>query len=129
MKPYYSKKVIEHFLHPKHWGKMKNPSGVGDTLNLACGDIMKVYIKVEKKKGGEYIKDISFETLGCGTAIASSDMICGLAKGKTLEKAKKVCFKNVVDELQPLPPQKIHCAHLAETALKLAIKDYERKKE
>lgn len=125
----YSKKVIEHFLHPKHWGKIKNPSGVGDTENLLCGDIMKIYIKVGKKKGEEYIEKISFETLGCGAAISSSDMICDLAKGKTLKEALKVGFKDIANQLGQLPSQKIHCAHLAEKALKMAIKEYERKKK
>ncbi len=125
----YSKKVIEHFLHPKHWGKIKNPDSIGDTLNLRCGDIMKIYLKVAKRKGKEYIKDIKFETLGCGAAIATSDMICDLAKGKTLKEAKKIVFKDIADELGSLPVQKIHCAHLAETVLNLAIKDYERRKK
>ena len=125
----YSKKVIEHFLHPKHWGKIKNPDSIGDTLNLRCGDIMKIYIKVSKKKKKEYIEKISFETLGCGAAIATSDMICGLAKGKTLKEAKKIGFKDIADELSSLPVQKIHCARLAEIALKMAIKEYERKKK
>lgn len=126
---YYSKKVLDHFMHPKHLGRLDDADGVGDTQNLACGDIMKLYIKVNKEKGKEYVKDIKFETLGCGTAIATSDMICDLAKGKTLEEAKKIKFKDVADELGELPAQKIHCAHLAETALKSAIKDYERKRK
>lgn len=125
----YSKKVIEHFLHPKHWGKMKNSNGTGNTENLRCGDIMKIYIKVGKKKNKEYIKNLKFETMGCAAAIAVSDMICDLAKGKTLARAKKIGFKDIADELGFLPPQKIHCAHLAERALKMAIKDYERKKK
>lgn len=125
----YSKKVIEHFLHPKHWGKIKNPDSIGDTLNLRCGDIMKIYLRVGERKGREYIKDIKFETLGCGAAIATSDMICDLAKGKELKKAKKIGFKDIADELGSLPVQKIHCARLAETALKMAIKEYERKKK
>ena len=125
----YSKKVIEHFLHPKHWGKIKNPDGVGDTVNLACGDIMKIYIKLSKKKGKEYIEDLKFETMGCAAAIATSDMICDLAKGKELKEAKKIGFKDIADELGSLSAQKIHCARLAETALKMAIKEYERKKK
>ena len=125
----YSKKVIEHFLHPKHWGKVRNLDGVGNTVNLACGDIMKIYIKVGKKKGKEYIKTVKFETMGCAAAIAASDMICDLAEEKTLKEAKKIGFKDIADELGSLPVQKIHCAHLAETALKMAIKDYERKKK
>jgi nitrogen fixation NifU-like protein len=127
--PYYSKQVLDHFLHPKHLGRFDNPDGVGDTENLKCGDIMKIYIKVAKKNNQEYIKDIRFETMGCGTAIASSDMICQLAKGKTLSRAKKIKFQDVADKLGALPPQKIHCAHLAETALKSAIDNYEKKKK
>ena len=125
MKNYYSKKVMEHFLRPRHLGKMKNPDGVGNTENMRCGDIMKIYIRVKKnKKGEDLIKDIKFETLGCAAAIASSDMICDLAKGKTLEEALKVGFKDVADELGDLPPIKLHCANLAESALKMAINDY-----
>ncbi len=125
----YSKKVIEHFLHPKHWGKMKYASGIGNTVNLACGDIMKIYIKVDEKKREKYIEDLKFETLGCGAAIAASDMICDLVKGKTLKEAKKIGFKDIANELDSLPIQKIHCARLAETALNLAIKDYEKRKK
>ena len=126
----YSKKVMDHFLHPKHLGKIKNPDGKGDTENLRCGDIMKVYIKISKnKKGEELIKDIKFETLGCAAAIASSDMICDLAKGKTLQEAKKIGFKDVASELGFLPSPKLHCANLAESALKMAIANYEKRKK
>ncbi|MCX6764740.1 MAG: iron-sulfur cluster assembly scaffold protein [Candidatus Nealsonbacteria bacterium] len=128
MKSGYSKKVMDHFLHPRHLGKIKNPDGVGDTENLRCGDIMRIYIKVGKKKDKEFIKDIKFETLGCAAAIASSDMICELAKGKILEEAKKVGFKDVADELGFLPSLKLHCANLAESALKMAIENYEKRK-
>jgi len=120
---YYSKKVLNHFLKPKHLGKIKNPDGTGSTQNLKCGDVMKIYIKVEKDK----IKDIKFETLGCAHAIASSDLICDLALGKTIAQAKKIKFKQVLKELGDMPPQKIHCTSLAEYALKEAIKDYENK--
>lgn len=129
MKSYYSKKVIEHFLKPKNWGKMKNSDGTGDTKNLRCGDVMKIYIKVSKKKGEEYIKEIKFETMGCVAAIASSDMICDLAKGESLKQAKKISFKDIADKLGSLPVQKIHCANLAEKALTMAIKDYENKRK
>ena len=126
--PYYSKSIIDHFLHPKHLGRIGNAHGVGDTANLRCGDIMKIYIKVVKKQGKEYIKDIKFETLGCGTAIATSDMICDLAKGKTLKEAAKLTYEDIAKKLGEMPPQKMHCAHLAEKALKAAIEDYESKK-
>lgn len=109
-------------------GKIEEADGIGNTENLRCGDIMKLYIKVEKKEGKEYIKDLKFETMGCAAAIATSDMICDLAKGKTLEEAQEIGFKDVADKLGSLPPVKIHCAHLAERALKLAIKDYEKKR-
>ncbi len=128
MKDYYSKKIIDRFLNPKNLGKIKNPDGIGDTENLRCGDIMKIYIKVSKKKE-EYIKEIKFETMGCPVAIASSDIICSLAKGKTLDEARKISFKNIADKLGPLPPQKMHCTNLAERALRMAIKDYEDKKK
>jgi nitrogen fixation protein NifU and related proteins len=125
----YSKKVMDHFLHPRHLGKIKNPDGVGDTENLRCGDIMKIYIKVSKNKQGEdFIKDIKFETLGCAAAIASSDMICELAKGKTLKDALKVGFKDIANELGFLPSPKLHCANLAESALKMAIENYGKRK-
>lgn len=133
MKSHYSKKVMDHFLHPRHLGKIKNPDGTGDTENMRCGDIMKIYIKIAKsasgrKKGEDFIKDIKFETLGCAAAIASSDMICELAKGKTLQEALKVGFKDIADELGFLPSIKLHCANLAEKALKMAIEDYYAKK-
>ena len=124
MRQYYSKKVIEHFLHPKNLGKIKNPDGIGDTENLKCGDIMRIYLKIAKKKGREYIKEAKFQTLGCGAAIATSDMICDLAKGKTLEEALKISFKDIERKLRPLPAQKLHCCLLAEKALKMAVKDY-----
>ncbi len=124
---YYSKKVMEHFMHPKHMGKIKNADGIGDTKNLRCGDIMKIYILVEKKNGKERIVDAKFETMGCGHAISISDMICELAEGKTIEEAKKIEFKDIADEVGEVPKPKLHCIRLAETALKLAIKDYESK--
>ena len=115
-------------MHPKNMGSIGNADGIGDTQNLKCGDIMKIYIKVEKGKEGEYIKDIKFETMGCGHAISISDMICGLAKGKTLEEAKKISFQDIGEEVGKVPKPKLHCIALAETALKSAIKDYESKK-
>lgn len=123
---YYSKTILNRFLRPKHLGHFSAPDGVGDTQNLKCGDIMKIYIKVANQKGKEYIKDVKFETLGCGAAIAVSDMICELAKGKTLAETKKISFQDVAGKLGAMPPQKMHCAHLAETALRSAIKDYEK---
>jgi len=124
MTQYYSKKVLEHFLHPKNMGKIKDADGIGDTQNLRCGDVMKIYIKVEKKKGQEVIKEAKFETLGCGHAVSISDMICDLIKGKTLVQALKVGFQDIAPALGPIPPAKVHCVHLAEAAVKSAIEDY-----
>jgi len=104
-------------------GKIKNPDGVGDTLNLKCGDIMKIYLKVKDKR----ITDIGFETLGCGHAIAASDMICELVLGRTLQQAKKIKFSLVAKKLGEMPKQKLHCSSLAEHALKAAILDYEKR--
>lgn len=124
----YSKKVIEHFIKPHNQGKIENADGIGTMGNPVCGDIMKLYIKVSKKnKDKEYIEDIKFETLGCGAAIATSSMITELAKGKTLEEAKKITRQNVAEELEGLPPVKMHCSNLAANALHKAIEDYKSK--
>ena len=125
----YSKKVLEHFTRPHNQGKIKNPSGVGIVGNPICGDLMKIYIQVVKdKKRGEIIKDIKFETLGCASAIATSSMITDLAKGQTLEKAKKISRDDVADALEGLPKIKMHCSNLASDGLKEAIKNYKEKK-
>lgn len=125
MTPYYSKKIMDHFMHPKNLGKIDNADGVGTTENLKCGDAMKIYIKVDEN---ERIKDIKFETLGCGHAISISDMICELAKSKTIEQAKKIVFQDVADAAGEIPKPKLHCVSLAETALKSALQDYEEKR-
>lgn len=124
---YYSKKIIDRFLHPKNLGKIKDADGIGDTTNLRCGDVMKIYIKVEKKGEKEIIQDAKFETLGCGHAVAISDMICDLVKGKTFKEAQKIGYEAIADEIGPIPPVKIHCAKLAQTAIKGAIEDYKAK--
>jgi len=124
---YYSKKIIDRFLHPKNLGKIKDADGIGDTTNLRCGDLMKIYLKIEKKGGKEIIKDAKFETFGCGHAISISDMICDLVKGKTLDEALKIGYEAIIDELGPIPPVKMHCAKLAQTAMKAAIDDYKNK--
>lgn len=116
----YSKKVIEHFTKPHNQGKIENPDGVGTVGNPVCGDIMKIYIQVEKEK----IKDIKFETLGCGAAIATSSMVTDLAKGKTLEEAQKITRNDVAKELEGLPAVKMHCSNLAADALQKAIENY-----
>jgi len=121
----YSKKVMENFLHPKNMGGIKNPDGVGKIGNPLCGDIMWVYIKVKDNK----IIDIKFKTFGCVAAIASSDVVCELAKGKTLEQAKKLTKDDIIKKLGGMPSIKIHCSVLGIQALRLAIEDYEGKRE
>jgi len=121
----YSKEVMKHFLKPKYAKKMKNPDVVGRIRNDYCGDIMEVYLKIEKGR----IKDVSFQTLGCAAAIASSDILCELAKGKTLEQAKKINKKLIVKKLKGLPKIKMHCSVLGERTLHDAIKKYEKKRK
>ena len=116
----YTQKVIEHFTNPQNMGSMENPDGVGVAGNIACGDEMKIYIKVEDNK----IKDIKFETLGCAAAIATSSMVTELAKGKTLEEAKKITRNDVAQSLGSLPLIKMHCSNLAADALHKAIENY-----
>lgn len=125
--PYYSKKILDHFMKPKNLGEIKDANGIGDTQNLRCGDIMKIYIKVEKKGEKEVIKDAKFQTLGCGYAVTISDMICELIKGKTFEEALKVGYEDIAGEIGEVPPAKVHCAHLAQAGVKAAIEDYKKK--
>lgn len=120
----YSNKVLNRFEHTKHSGEIKNPDGIGKVGNPRCGDILWVYIKVEKDK----IKDIKYKTLGCVAAIAFSEELCRLAKGKTLKQAKQITNLKLVKSLGKMPKLKYHCSLLAEQALKRAIKDYESKK-
>jgi nitrogen fixation NifU-like protein len=126
----YSKKVVELFRNPKNLGKLEDYDSVGKVGNPTCGDIMYVYIKVgkkDKRKNQEqYIKDISFQTMGCIAAIATSSMITEIAKGKTLQEAKKIKNKDVASALGELPPIKMHCSNLAADALKKAIENYEK---
>ena len=117
----YSKELMKHFKDPKFVKKLQNPDAVGEIGNLRCGDIMKLEIKVEDNK----IKDIGFQTFGCPAAVASSDVVCELAKGKTLEQAKKLTKDDIVKKLGGMPPIKIHCSVLGIQALKKAIKNYE----
>jgi nitrogen fixation NifU-like protein len=121
----YSKKVMEHFMNPKNVGVIENPDGYGKVGNPVCGDVMEIFIKVKD----DVISDIKFKTFGCGSAIATSSMITELAKGKKVDDALKITRKDVADELDGLPPQKMHCSNLAADALSEAIKDYKRKKE
>ncbi len=128
MKPYYSKEVIKRFTHPKNFGTIKNADAVGQVGNPRCGDIMKLYLRIKKKGGRETIEDIKFNTLGCAAAIATSDMACDLAKGKTLKGALKINYRKIIQELGDLPPVKIHCSVLAKEGLEAAVKDYEKRK-
>ena len=121
----YSEKVMEHFQHPRNVGEMKNPDGIGYVGNPICGDIMELYIKVNNNR----IIDAKFKTFGCGAAIATSSMITGMIKGKTIEEALKISNKAVVEALDGLPPVKMHCSVLAKDALKSAIDDYLAKKD
>jgi len=119
----YTEKVMDHFMNPRNVGEIENADGMGEVGNVKCGDIMRIYIKVN----GEVIEDIKFKTFGCGSAIAASSMATELIKGLTIEDALKVTNKQVVDALGGLPPVKIHCSVLAEQALKAAIYDYATK--
>lgn len=116
----YSEKVMDHFQHPRNLGKMEDADGIGEVGNAKCGDIMKMYIKVEDG----VIADVKFNTFGCGSAIATSSMATELIKGKPLSEAVKLSNQAVVEALDGLPTQKIHCSVLAEEAIKAAVKDY-----
>lgn len=116
----YSATVMDHFKHPRNVGEMENPSGVGEVGNAVCGDIMKIYLKIED----EIITDVKFETFGCGSAIASSSMATEMIKGKPLKDALTLTNKAVAEALDGLPAHKMHCSVLAEEAIKAAVKDY-----
>ncbi len=121
----YSDQVLDHFHRPQNYGQIENPDGVGEVGNLTCGDVMKLYIKVEPNQEKEdIISEIKFETFGCVAAIATSSMITNLALGKTLEQALEIKNEHIVDSLEGLPVQKIHCSVLAADALVEAIYDY-----
>ncbi len=120
----YSAKVMDHFSNPRNMGSIENSDGIGEVGNAKCGDIMKIFLKVE----GDRIADVKFQTFGCGAAIASSSMATELIKGKTLEEAWKLSNKAVAEALDGLPPIKMHCSMLAEEAIHEAINDYLRKK-
>lgn len=116
----YTDTVMDHFMHPRNVGEIKDPSGVGEVGNAKCGDIMKMYLDIEN----DVIKDVKFETFGCGSAIVSSSMATEMIKGKTVEEALAITNKDVVDALGGLPAHKLHCSVLAEEAIKSAVKDY-----
>jgi len=116
----YSKKVMDHFMNPRNVGVIEAPDGYGKVGNPVCGDLMEIFIKVKEDK----VEDIKFRTFGCGSAIAVSSMVTEMAMGKPLEEAMKITRKDVADELDGLPPQKMHCSNLGADALHAAIEDY-----
>jgi nitrogen fixation NifU-like protein len=120
----YSAKVMDHFSNPRNMGSIENSDGIGEVGNAKCGDIMKIYLKIE----GDRVADVKFQTFGCGAAVASSSMATELIKGRTLEEAWKLSNKAVAEALDGLPPIKMHCSMLAEEAIHEAINDYLTKK-
>ena len=116
----YSEKVMDHFRNPRNIGVIEDADGIGEVGNAKCGDIMKIYLKIEN----DIITDVKFETFGCGSAIASSSMATELIKGKPVEEALSLTNKAVVEALDGLPAHKLHCSVLAEEAIKAALKDY-----
>lgn len=116
----YSEKVMDHFQNPRNVGKMEDADGIGEVGNAKCGDIMKMYIKVEN----DIITDVSFNTFGCGSAIASSSMATEMIKGKPISEALALTNKAVAEALDGLPAHKMHCSVLAEEAVRAAVKDY-----
>ena len=116
----YSAKVMDHFANPRNVGEIENASAVGEVGNAVCGDIMRIYLKIEDN----VITDVKFKTFGCGAAIATSSMATELIKGKSVDEALELTNKAVIEALDGLPPAKIHCSVLAEEAVKTAINDY-----
>ncbi len=120
----YSERVMEHFMNPRNVGEIPDADGVGSVGNPVCGDMMTFYIKVTDGR----LSDIKFKTFGCGAAIAVSSMVSEMAMGKTVDEGKHITNKMVADELEGLPPTKMHCSNLGADALHAAIEDYERKR-
>ena len=116
----YSEKVLDHFTNPRNVGEIPDADGVGEVGNAKCGDIMKMYLKIQ----GNIIEDVKFKTFGCGAAIATSSMATEMIKGKTIEDALKLTNKAVMEALDGLPQSKVHCSVLAEQAIKSALSDY-----
>ena len=116
----YSEKVMDHFTNPRNVGKIEDADGIGEVGNAKCGDIMKIYLKIEN----DIIVDVKFNTFGCGSAIASSSMATELIKGKPISQALELTNKAVAEALDGLPAHKMHCSVLAEEAIRAAIKDY-----
>ena len=119
----YSEKVMEHFLHPRNVGVIEDANAVGEVGNAKCGDIMKMYLKIED----DVIQDVKFETFGCGSAIASSSMATEMIKGRPLSEAMQLTNKAVTEALDGLPAHKLHCSVLAEEAIQSALEDYRRR--
>ena len=119
----YSEKVMDHFANPRNVGEIEDANAVGEVGNAKCGDIMKIYMDIQD----DIIKDVKFKTFGCGAAIATSSMATEMVKGKTVEEALALTNKAVMDALDGLPPEKVHCSVLAEEAIAEAIKDYRNK--
>ena len=120
----YSEKVMDHFLHPRNVGVIKDANAIGEVGNAKCGDIMKMYLKIRD----DVVEDVKFETFGCGSAIASSSMATEMIKGKPLSEVRTLTNKAVTEALDGLPAHKIHCSVLAEEAIKSALEDYEKRK-
>ena len=117
----YSEKVMDHFRNPRNVGVLEDANGIGEVGNAKCGDIMKMYLKIED----DIVKDVKFETFGCGSAIASSSMATELIKGKPVAEARQLTNKAVAEALDGLPDYKMHCSVLAQEAIESALKDYE----
>jgi nitrogen fixation protein NifU and related proteins len=120
----YSAKVMDHFAHPRNTGEIPDANGVGEVGNPVCGDIMKMYLKINDKK---IIEDVKFKTFGCGAAVATSSIATEMIKGKSVDEALQLTNKAVIEALDGLPPAKIHCSVLAEQAVKSALSDYYRR--
>ncbi|MBN2831069.1 MAG: Fe-S cluster assembly scaffold protein NifU [Candidatus Omnitrophica bacterium] len=120
----YSEKVMDHFSHPRNVGEISDANGVGTVGNAICGDVMKMYLKIENNT----IVDVKFKTFGCGAALATSSMVTEMVKGRSIEDALRVTNKAVAEALGGLPPVKLHCSVLAEEALRSALKDYYKRK-
>jgi nitrogen fixation NifU-like protein len=121
----YSEKVMDHFRNPRNVGVLEDANGIGEVGNAKCGDIMKMYLKIED----DIVKDVKFETFGCGSAIASSSMATELIKGKPVSEARQLTNKAVAEALDGLPDYKMHCSVLAQEAIEAALKDYESREE
>jgi nitrogen fixation NifU-like protein len=121
----YTDKVLDHFTNPRNVGEIEDASGVGEVGNMKCGDIMKMYLKIDDAT--DVIEDVTFKTFGCGAAIATSSMSTEMIKGKTISEALNLTNKAIAEALDGLPPVKMHCSVLAEEALKAALLDYQKK--